>query len=140
VIDYSHPRRPRDGRDREDADQPRTTISSSRLSYWNGCSTGGRQGLMSAQRFPEDFDAILAGAPGQLPFAPAQQRSGQRRPGAERRRAGCCRRPKLNMLNQAVLNACDAHDGVKDGLEQSRPPASSTRRRSSAKATDDEAA
>jgi feruloyl esterase len=86
-----------------------------RLSYWNGCSTGGRQGLMSAQRFPEDFDAILAGAPANyhshlhsndlVNAVPALITPGAQVPQA-----------KLNMLNQAVLNACDSQDGVKDGL------------------------
>ena len=35
-----------------------------RYSYWNGCSAGGRQAMKEAQRFPEDFDGIIAGAPG----------------------------------------------------------------------------
>jgi len=32
-------------------------------SYWNGCSSGGREGLKEAQKFPADFDGIIAGAP-----------------------------------------------------------------------------
>ncbi len=88
---------------------------SARLSYWNGCSTGGRQGLMSAQKYPEDFDAILAGAPANyqthlhawdLSVAiPVLKDPGAAIPAS-----------KLAMINRAALNACDARDGVTDGL------------------------
>src|SRR5262252_3565923 len=86
-----------------------------RLSYWNGCSTGGRQGLMEAQKFPDDFDAIIAGAPANFQThlhtwdlsvaVPALKDPAAAVPAA-----------KLPMLNEAALNACDAQDGVKDGI------------------------
>ena len=86
-----------------------------RLSYWNGCSTGGRQGLMSAQRYPEDFDAILAGAPANYQThlhawdlavsTPVLKDPASAVPAA-----------KLEMVNRTVVNACDARDGVADGV------------------------
>jgi feruloyl esterase len=86
-----------------------------RLSYWNGCSTGGRQGLMEAQKYPEDFDAIIAGAPANFQThlhawdlsvaVPALKDPVAAVPAA-----------KLAMLNKAAIDACDANDGVKDGL------------------------
>jgi feruloyl esterase len=86
-----------------------------RLSYWNGCSTGGRQGLMAAQRYPEDFDAIIAGAPANYQThlhvwdlsvsIPVLKDPASAVPAA-----------KLAALNKAVIQACDANDRVKDGL------------------------
>ena len=86
-----------------------------RLSYWNGCSTGGRQGLMSAQKYPEDFDAIVAGAPANYQThlhawdlsvsIPVLKDPASAVPAA-----------KLEMVTRAVVNACDARDGVADGV------------------------
>ena len=86
-----------------------------RYSYWNGCSTGGRQGLKEAQKFPLDFDGIVAGAPANFQthlhvwsIWVAQQMN---------KTADSYLPPeKLAVLHQAVLAACDATDGVKDGL------------------------
>jgi feruloyl esterase len=86
-----------------------------RLSYWNGCSTGGRQGLMEALRFPADYDGIIAGAPvnfrthqltWELWVAQAVHRD----------EASYIPPAKYPAIHQAALNACDAADGLKDGL------------------------
>jgi feruloyl esterase len=85
-----------------------------RLSYWNGCSTGGRQGLMEAQRYPEDFDGIVAGAPANyqthLHAFDMSLQTFVRQAGAAVPVA------KSEMVAKAVLASCDAADGVKDGL------------------------
>ena len=81
-------------------------------SYWDGCSTGGRQGLISAQRFPADFDGILAGAP-VINFVDtliaflwnASALSNSPIP-----------LPTMKLVSDAVYAKCDARDGLTDGL------------------------
>lgn len=79
-------------------------------SYWSGCSTGGRQGLLEAQRFADDYDAIIAGAPANN-WSPLMALSVhiQRNLGV-----GGIAVDKLGMLNEAAIAACDARDGVAD--------------------------
>jgi feruloyl esterase len=86
-----------------------------RLSYWNGCSTGGRQGLMEAQRYPEDFDGIVAGAPAnyQTHLHAWSVAVGM---AALKEKESALGPADLALLHKAVVAACDAIDGVSDGL------------------------
>jgi feruloyl esterase len=92
-----------------------------RYSYWNGCSTGGRQGLMEAQRFPDDFDAYAVGAPvynytGQHMSAPAALRPLYTRiPPATPAEGPVISPAKRDMIGAAVYARCDALDGLADG-------------------------
>jgi hypothetical protein len=84
-------------------------------SYFGGCSNGGRQALMEAQRFPEDYDGILAGAPANywthlLTKALADAQATTLDP------ASYIPSSKLSAIAGAVNAACDAQDGVADGI------------------------
>ncbi|HEY7707036.1 MAG TPA: tannase/feruloyl esterase family alpha/beta hydrolase [Gaiellaceae bacterium] len=85
-----------------------------RYSYFNGCSTGGRQGLSEAQRYPADYDGILAGAPAinwqKLHVA---QLWGQIAMNAAGNFVAPC---KLVAATTAAVAACDTIDGVSDGV------------------------
>lgn len=88
-----------------------------RYSYFNGCSDGGREGLMEAMRFPEDFDGIIAGAPAML----FQVQNTLHHGWLARANTGADGKPillsdKLPLLHRAVVAACDTADGVRDGL------------------------
>jgi len=89
-----------------------------RWSYFVGCSGGGREGMMEAQRYPTDYNGVLAGDPtidftrlalggrlwGQLAMA--------RAPGGD----GYIPAAKLTAIAAAVVAACDPIDGVRDGV------------------------
>jgi len=83
-------------------------------SYFSSCSNGGRQGLIEAQRYPDDFDGLVIGAPwnfqshsnaGFVWNTQALSAAGAAIP-AE----------KLPTISKAVLKACDANDGLADGV------------------------
>ena len=86
-----------------------------KYSYWNGCSTGGRQGLKEAQRFPDDFDGILAGAPANYETH-LHAWTVEVGMAAIKDDKNILPASTYPMINKAVLAACDAKDGVKDGL------------------------
>ncbi len=83
--------------------------------YFNGCSTGGRQALTEAQRYPLDFDAIVAGAPAN--FA-RRQTFGQvwLWQATHKDEASLLTPDKYAVLHKAALAQCDALDGVTDGV------------------------
>jgi feruloyl esterase len=86
-----------------------------KLAYFEGCSSGGRQALMEAQRFPEDFDGIVAGSATnnwtKMMFG--RMWVGQATLGDP---ANYIPPAKYPVIHRAVLAACDAMDGVRDGV------------------------
>ncbi len=88
-----------------------------RLSYWNGCSTGGRQGLMEAQRFPADYDGIIAGASAN-PRLRLNAAGLAMHQALWRDSSSVIPETKYQVIHDAVLDACDANDGLKDRLIQ----------------------
>ncbi|MBI2739516.1 MAG: tannase/feruloyl esterase family alpha/beta hydrolase [Rhodospirillales bacterium] len=81
-------------------------------SYWDGCSTGGRQALISAQRFPQDFDGIIAGAP-VLNFVDTVTQSLWNSLVLAETPIPVA---KMKLVGDAAYARCDAKDGLKDGL------------------------
>ncbi len=87
----------------------------SSLNYFVGCSDGGREALMEAQRYPEDFTGIVAGSPGNdwshlfAGFVWNEQ-------ALYADNSSAFPREKLAVIQKAAMEKCDALDGVKDGL------------------------
>src|SRR5215469_5601801 len=85
---------------------------SAKFSYWNGCSTGGRQGIEDLERYPSDFDGVIAGAPAINPRSAAQIMWVAQ--AVHKVDASFIPASKFPMIQRAVLNTCDVNDGVKD--------------------------
>jgi Tannase and feruloyl esterase len=88
-----------------------------RYSYFSGCSDGGREALIEAQRYPRDFNGIAAGAPAlnftvQNSFYHAWNALANTGPNGET----ILTASKLPLLHAAAIAACDATDGLRDGL------------------------
>ncbi len=89
--------------------------SPAKFSYYNGCSQGGRQGLAEAQRYPDDFDGIVAGAAAWDQLRLVGERTALNLV-VNKNAESIIPPTKYRMLHDAVLKACDMMDGVKDGV------------------------
>jgi feruloyl esterase len=86
-------------------------------SYFDGCSDGGREALMEAQRYPDDFDGIAAGAPANdLVVQNTFHHGWNVRANQDANGNYILLASKLPMIHAAVLAACDGDDGLVDGL------------------------
>ena len=83
-----------------------------KYSYFEGCSNGGRQAMQEAQRYPEDFDGIIAGAPA-LDWTGLMAGFNW---DSQALRAAPIPPAKLTLIAQAAVARCDANDGLVDGL------------------------
>jgi len=86
-----------------------------KFSYFNGCSVGGWQALTEAQRYPGDYDGIISGAPLNY-FTHRQAHEIHIAQARARNPAGVIPANKMTLLTSGAIAACDAADGVNDGL------------------------
>ena len=84
-----------------------------RYAYFSGCSTGGRQGQSEVQRYPQDYDGVLSGAPA---INWAHFGAAEFWPVAVTNELGAVARCKFDAAYRAAIAACDADDGARDGL------------------------
>ncbi len=89
--------------------------TATQASIYNGCSTGGRQGMNAVQKFPMDFDGAIVGAPVN-PMTRLHAGSLYNSIFAHKDPANYIPPEKYPMIHKAVIDACDSLDGVKDGL------------------------
>jgi feruloyl esterase len=89
--------------------------SAPQRSYWVGCSSGGKQGLREAQKFPADYDGIVAGAPANY-WTHLVTQSVWVAQATLKDPASSIPREKYAVIHDAALAQCDANDGVRDGV------------------------
>ncbi len=85
-----------------------------RFSYWNGCSSGGKQGLKEVQMYPGDFDGVVAGAPANNWIRLQTQSLAANIANLPKGGAAVLAPAQFAILNKGVIAQCDAADGLKD--------------------------
>ena len=89
--------------------------SAPKKSYFSSCSNGGRQALMEAQRYPEDYDGIIAGAPANN-WTLLMTNAAKNAHATLKNPASYFPADKLPAIQAAALSACDSNDAVADGV------------------------